>query len=80
MSLQLLERDLVISLDSQSNLNIPYELIDNGSTDNCNIQSYGIKFKTSGLVISENQPLLEEIQQKQYQALTSKVSEKNKVP
>ena len=38
-------KDLVISLDSQSNLNIPYELIDNGSTDNCNIQSYGIKFK-----------------------------------
>ena len=73
-------KDLVISLDSQSNLNIPYELIDNGSTDNCNIQSYGIKFKTSGLVISENQPLLEEIQQKQYQALTSKSIRKKQSP
>jgi gliding motility-associated-like protein len=36
-------QDLVISLDQLSTMNISWELFDNGSTDNCTIESYVIK-------------------------------------
>ena len=36
-------QDLVISLDQLSTINISWELFDNGSTDNCTIESYVIK-------------------------------------
>ncbi|MFQ3340476.1 MAG: gliding motility-associated-like protein, partial [Flavobacteriaceae bacterium] len=36
-------QDLVISLDQLSNMNISWELFDNGSTDNCFIESYELE-------------------------------------
>ena len=36
-------RDIVVTLDNESNLNIPYNLIDNGSTDNCSIQTFNVR-------------------------------------
>ncbi|MDA7777916.1 gliding motility-associated C-terminal domain-containing protein [Flavobacteriaceae bacterium] len=34
--------DIVISLDSEAAITIPYDLIDNGSSDNCTIATYSI--------------------------------------
>ena len=34
--------DLVLSLDSNGEITIPYELIDNGSSDNCTVETYSI--------------------------------------
>ena len=47
-------QDLVISLDQLSNMNISWELFDNGSTDNCFIESYvleGPRITTTNTVV-----------------------------
>ena len=38
----ILANDIVLTLDSEGNINIPYNLIDNGSYDNCSIATYSI--------------------------------------
>ena len=50
-------RDIVVTLDNDSNLNIPYNLIDNGSTDNCSIQTFNIRSEISGRVISQEREI-----------------------
>ncbi|MFL2603859.1 MAG: gliding motility-associated C-terminal domain-containing protein [Flavobacteriaceae bacterium] len=50
-------RDIVVTLDNDSNLNIPYNLIDNGSTDNCSIQTFNVRSEISGRVISEEREI-----------------------
>lgn len=54
-------RDIVVTLDNDSNLNIPYNLIDNGSTDNCSIQTFNVRSEISGRVISEEREIPVEI-------------------
>ena len=46
-----------MTLDNESNLNIPYNLIDNGSTDNCSIQTFNVRSEISGRVISEEREI-----------------------
>ena len=52
-----------MTLDNDSNLNIPYNLIDNGSTDNCSIQTFNVRSEISGRVISEEREIPERDQQ-----------------
>ena len=50
-------RDIVVSLDNDATLNIPWNLIDNGSSDNCAIQTYTIVSEGSGTVLSEEREI-----------------------
>ena len=50
-------RDIVVTLDNESNLNIPYNLIDNGSSDNCTIQTFNVRSELTGRVISEEREI-----------------------
>ena len=47
--------DLVLSLDNNGEITIPYELIDNGSTDNCTIETYSIVSLNSDTVFAAEQ-------------------------
>ena len=44
-------RDIVVSIDNQSQLNISWDLIDNGSTDNCEIKSFEFQSNEPDLVL-----------------------------
>lgn len=48
-------RDIVVSLDNETILNIPWTLIDNGSSDNCAIRSFSIVSRESGTVLTNEQ-------------------------
>ena len=50
-------RDIVVSIDNQSQLNISWNLIDNGSTDNCEIKSFEFQSNEPDLVLPRKQDI-----------------------
>jgi gliding motility-associated-like protein len=52
-----LAKDVDVSLDGNGDIIIPWGLIDNGSSDNCSIQSYSIRALGSELIYVEQQRL-----------------------
>ena len=53
----ILANDIVLTLDSSGNVSIPYNLIDNGSYDNCAIATYSIVSIDSAFVYAEETPV-----------------------
>lgn len=68
-------RDIVVSLDNDTTLNIPWDLIDNGSSDNCTIQTYSVVSKESGTVLSEEREIPNVREQKQQQEKSTDFAE-----
>ena len=50
-------RDIVVSIDNQSQLNISWDLIDNGSSDNCEIKSFEFQSNEPDLVLPTKQDI-----------------------
>ena len=64
--------DLVLSLNSDGEVEIPFDLIDNGSTDNCTIATYNIVSENSDTILTQETsvPQQQEQTQKQNSELT----------
>jgi gliding motility-associated-like protein len=73
--------DLVLSLNSDGEVEIPFDAIDNGSTDNCTIATYNIVSENSDTIFTQETsvPQQQDQTQNQNNETTGKISNNNRI-